>query len=173
MPDWEETVRRRLEPLHLEATAEASLAEEMAQHLEDKYRELCQSGWSEAESRRRALEELGDMVPLRAAFQRSHSMSIHESVLPGEASRGNFAADLARDVRYALRTMRKDPLFVFFVVITLALGIGATTTVFTVINTLLLNPLPVGDASSLAGVARVEKKNSRNRRPRWHCRIRT
>lgn len=158
MPDWEETVRRRLAPLHLEATAESSLAEEMAQHMEDKYRELCQSGLSAAAAQRRVLEELDDMVPVRAAFQRSHSMSTGEAILPGEARRGNFAADFARDVRYATRTMRKDSLFVFFVVFTLALGIGAATTVFTVINTLLLNPLPVGHASSLVGVARVETK---------------
>src|SRR5256885_8772734 len=51
--------------------------------------------------------------------------------------------------RYAFRTMRKSPLFVLFVVLTLALGIGANTTVFTVINTLILNPLPVQDSSGL------------------------
>src|SRR5256885_5771259 len=55
--------------------------------------------------------------------------------------------------RYAFRTMRKSPLFVLFVVLTLGLGIGANTTVFTVINTLLLNPLPVKDSSGLAAVA--------------------
>jgi hypothetical protein len=48
--------------------------------------------------------------------------------------------------------MRKSPTFVLFVVLTLALGIGANTTVFTVINTLILNPLPVPDSSSLAGI---------------------
>ncbi len=152
MPDWEEAVRRRLEALHLEATAEAGLAEEMAQHLEDKYRELCEGGCDPDEARRRILAELEQEI------ERSHAMRVRESVLPGEAKRGHFAADLARDLRYTWRSMRKAPLFVFFVVCTLALGIGANTTVFTVINTLLLNPLPVHDLSSLAAVGRVETK---------------
>src|SRR6266436_9278144 len=61
-------------------------------------------------------------------------------------------ADLWGDLRYTARTMRKSPLFVVFVVLTLGLGIGANTTVFTVINTLILNPLPVPDSSGLAAV---------------------
>jgi predicted permease len=54
--------------------------------------------------------------------------------------------------------MRKSPVFVLFVVLTLALGIGANTTVFTVINTLILNPLPVHNSAELAAVAAVEVK---------------
>jgi putative ABC transport system permease protein len=76
MPDWEETVRRRLAPLHLEATAESSLAEEMAQHVEDKYRELCQGGLSAAEAQRRVLEELDDMVSVRARISKE-SLNVH------------------------------------------------------------------------------------------------
>src|SRR5258708_25556972 len=52
--------------------------------------------------------------------------------------------------------MRKSPLFVLFVVLTLALGIGANTTVFTLINTLILNPLPVRTPAELAAVATSE-----------------
>ncbi len=56
--------------------------------------------------------------------------------------------------------MRKNPLFTLFVVLTLGLGIGANTTVFTVINTLILNPLPVADSSRLAAVAVAEEKSA-------------
>src|ERR1700674_1168822 len=71
----------------------------------------------------------------------------------------NAVADFGRDFRYSCRSMRKAPLFVVFVVLTLALGIGANTTVFTVINTLILNPLPVPDASGLIalGETKVEE----------------
>ncbi len=72
---------------------------------------------------------------------------------PGEnIRRRSFLTDLWMDLRYALRTFGKAPVFVIFVVLTLALAIGANTTVFTVINTLLLNPLPVPNSSELVSV---------------------
>ena len=77
---------------------------------------------------------------------------------PAMQETGNFMEDLWRDLRYAIRTMRKSPLFVVFVVLTLALGIGANTTVFTVINTLILNPLPVPDSSGLAAISEGESE---------------
>ncbi|HTW32236.1 MAG TPA: hypothetical protein VMD76_11200, partial [Candidatus Sulfotelmatobacter sp.] len=65
---------------------------------------------------------------------------------------GSFPRDVWRDLLYATRSLRKAPVFVIFVVLTLGLAIGANTTVFTVINTLLLNPLPVPDSSELLSV---------------------
>jgi len=56
--------------------------------------------------------------------------------------------------------MRKSPAFVLVVVVTLALGIGANTTVFTVINTLLLNPLPIPNARELAAVVAQDARNT-------------
>jgi predicted permease len=66
--------------------------------------------------------------------------------------------DLRGDVRYALRSIRKSPIFVTFAVSTLALGIGANTTVFTLINTLILNPMPVSKPVGLVAVAAAETK---------------
>ena len=63
--------------------------------------------------------------------------------------------DLHRDLRYAGRMMRMNPVFVLVVVLTLGLGIGANTTVFSVINTLILNPMPVREPSELVAVASV------------------
>lgn len=68
------------------------------------------------------------------------------------SSSANFLRDGWRDLLYATRALRKAPIFITFVVLTLALAIGANTTVFTVINTLLLNPLPVPDSSELLSV---------------------
>src|SRR5438552_11963200 len=87
-------------------------------------------------------------------------MAKYDAVPVGDAKPGNFIEDLWRDLRYAARTMRKNPSFVLFVVLTLGLGIGANTTVFTVINTLILNPLPVPNSSGLLALGMAESKNT-------------
>jgi predicted permease len=156
MPDWKNLVRERLEPLRLTATKESALTEELAQHLEDYYRELRSGGASEAESYREARSELDDMYPLQAGLERSERMPKYDAVPAGDIRRDNFMEDLWRDLRYAFCTMQKSPMFVLFVVLTLGLGIGANTTVFSLINTLILNPLPVRNSSELAAVAAGE-----------------
>src|ERR1700722_7123871 len=135
MPDWKQLVRERV------PEAESGLVDELAEHLEDHYRELRSGGAVAEEAYQSALSELDEIYPLK----RSERMSKERRLPIGD--------DLWRDIRYALRTMRKSPMFVVFVVLTLALGIGANTTVFTVINTLILNPLPVGNPAGLASIS--------------------
>ena len=147
MPDWKTLVRERL------PRAESGLVDEIAEHLEDHYREARSGGASEADAYRSAIAELDENYPL----QRSERMP-KEHRLP-------FGDDLWRDVRYAFRTMRKSPLFVLFVVLTLGLGIGANTTVFTVINTLILNPLPVEKAGELASIATADGEGASKSTP--------
>jgi hypothetical protein len=65
---------------------------------------------------------------------------------------GNLLADLLRDLQYGLRSMSRAPAFSFFAILALALGIGASTTVFTVVNTLLLHPLPAQNPSRLVSL---------------------
>jgi predicted permease len=152
MPDWKSIVRQRLLPLNLEPAAESALIEEFAQHLEDHYRELRSGGASEEEAYLSAISELDEIYRLEG----SQRMSKHDIVPPGDAERGNLTEDLWRDVRYGFRMMRRSPMFVLFVVLTLSLGIGANTTVFTVINTLVLNPLPAPNPSGLVSIATAE-----------------
>src|SRR5262245_28789492 len=68
--------------------------------------------------------------------------------------------NLWRDVRYAVRLLVKSPVFTASVVLSLGLGIGANTTIFTLINTLFLNPLPIERASSLVAVYTVDARNT-------------
>src|SRR5262245_31188148 len=64
------------------------------------------------------------------------------------------------DIRYSIRTLIKAPAFTFAAVVSLALGIGANTTIFTLLNTLFLNPLPVEKPSELVSVLTVASKNA-------------
>src|ERR1017187_4546753 len=68
-------------------------------------------------------------------------------VMINNMASGQSWAGILRDLRYGWGGMRKTPGFTAFAVLTLGLGIGANTTVFTIVNTLLLHPLPVGDPS--------------------------
>lgn len=160
MPDWKKVVRDRIAPLHLEGAAESDLTEELAGHLQDRYHEYRSGGASEEEAYGKVLAELNDLYPLRAELERTQRMPKYDAVPTGDAKGGNWAEDLWRDGRYAIRTMRKSPAFVLFVVLTLALGIGANTTVFTVINTLILNPLPVPDFSGLIAISEAKTEGT-------------
>ncbi|MFZ0319156.1 MAG: hypothetical protein WAL56_08520, partial [Candidatus Sulfotelmatobacter sp.] len=74
---------------------------------------------------------------------------------------GNLLADLLRDLKYGLRSMTRAPAFSFFAILALALGIGASTTVFTVVNSLLLHPLPAQDPSRLVSLYTTDLKNQK------------
>ena len=160
MPDWKETVRNRLAPLRLTPAAEAELVEEVAQHLEDRYRELASGGASAEQAYRETIAELEGQYPLQPGIARNQRMPKLEAVDAGETSPGSFLEGLWKDLRYAARSMRKSPVFVLSVVVTLALGIGANATVFTLINTLILNPLPVRNSGELAALAAVDTRNT-------------
>ena len=160
MPDFKKIVQGQIACLRLEAGAESDLVAELAQHLEDRYQELRAGGRAEEEACREAVSELDDLYPIQAEMDRSQRMPKSDAVPAGDSSRSNFASDFWRDLRYAARTMRKNPFLVLFVVLTLALGIGANTTVFTIIDTFVLNPLPVQNSSELAAVSTAEVKST-------------
>jgi predicted permease len=155
MPDWKGLIRSRLAWLRLPPGEESDLTEEMAQHVEDRYRELRSGGAEEPEAYRQAAAELDDDEAIRQLSKRSRHTSRSGTEQVGSRGRGSWF-DVWKDLRFAGRTMRKNPFFVLFVVLTLGLGIGANTTVFTLINTLLINPLPVPSSSELTSVTTAE-----------------
>jgi predicted permease len=142
MPDWRSEIRARLEPLRLAPEREAEIVEEVAQHLDDRFRELRAMGRSDDEAAADAWRELEAAHVLGREVARVEHPRPADLPAPGTVARGRMLSSLISDVRFALRTLRKNPGFSIPVLLAMALSIGPTTAIVSISNWLVWRPLP-------------------------------
>src|SRR5262245_2757340 len=118
---------------------DSDIEAEMATHLEFAMEENLRRGLPQAEARRQAMIHFGGPQQSRENHRDARSFALLD--------------ELWQDLRYTLRTLRKDPSFTFIALGILALAIGANAAVFSVVNTLLLRPLPFPNSAELVWIA--------------------
>ena len=118
----------------------SDLSAEFEEHLEEKIAELMREGVSREEAASAARREFGNLTLIEEQSREVWQWRVLES--------------LFRDIRLAFRQLRRNPGFTFTVVLTLALAVGANTAVFSLVNALLLRPLPYPEPQRLAAVVR-------------------
>jgi hypothetical protein len=151
MPDWTDHLRSQLAPLALSGPRAAEIIEELSQHLDYRYEELRSSGASDADARRLAIEELLDRDTLADQMRSLLQAHVASPMTPGAP--GNVLYDEFRqDLRHSVRLLHKQPGFAAAAVVMLALGIGATTAIFTVVKSVLIDPLPYPDSDALVSI---------------------
>ncbi len=132
---WLDNVLFRIRALVTRRSMERELDEELAFHIERETEKLIRTGLPPGEARRRAVIAFGGVEQMREQVRGTWGIGL--------------VRDLQGDLRFALRQLRRRPAFSFLAVATLALGIGGAVALLSVVNTLLVRPLPFQDEDRL------------------------
>ncbi|HXQ76806.1 MAG TPA: ABC transporter permease, partial [Gemmatimonadaceae bacterium] len=181
MPDWKAFVRARLTLPGLTPERESRIVRELAAQLDDFYRDALARGSSPADAETSAGNQIRDWDRMAQDLweaDRRHAKPRFDRVieprleqLTGPSGQGPLYRshrggllvlfNMLRDVRYAIRQLTTTPGFSAVAILTLALGIGATTAIFSVVNGVLLRPLPYPHPESLVRVHEIVDKFGR------------
>ncbi|MGH9853513.1 MAG: ADOP family duplicated permease [Blastocatellia bacterium] len=152
MPNWNHIVRQHLAPLRLPPEREIEIVEELALHLEAAYEDALADGLPEAEAEARAVQSY-DWRLLECELSRAEQPLAVRALQPPleliEQTGGIWMESLIQDLRFGARMLLKNPGFTLIAVLSLALGIGANTAIFSLLDVVLLKSLPVAEPEKL------------------------
>ena len=152
MPDFKFEIRTSLASLNLSPTREEEIVEELSQDLQERFEEALSHGASEEEARRVVLDELTFPESIDNTLKRVERPVRSTGLTIGAEKTRNRFAVFWDDIRFGLRMLRKQPGFATVVILTLGIGIGATTAMLSVVQDVLIRPLPYAHSDRLYAI---------------------
>ncbi|HWI19330.1 MAG TPA: ABC transporter permease, partial [Vicinamibacterales bacterium] len=147
MPDWRPDIASRLGGLRLDPARQAEIIDELSQHLDQRYDELLAGGATADEAFCTAVSELLDKQALATAMR-----PLRQARAAPREPRDSRLERLTGDLRISIRTLFRQPAFAIAAVLTFAIGIGAASAIATIVDAVLLRPLPYPDSDRIVQV---------------------